>query len=291
MENIYITSKVEDYELLDSGEGKKLERFGDFVVSRPDPQAIWTKSLPESVWKEASAVFEQNGGKGRWSNKKPFPEDWKINLSSNTFLLKKSIFKHLGIFPEQMSHWVWLEKIIKEKVEKGEKVSVLNLFGYTGGATLACARAGASVCHVDSSDFAIDLAMKNRDASNLKDKTIRFIVDDVRKFVEKEIRRGSKYDIVVMDPPVYGKGVKNEIWNLEKDLNPFLLRIEKVLSDKPVAILLNGYASGYSHITYKQVLEKITNKIGGNITSGELAIEESKNKRLLPAGIFVRWEK
>lgn len=291
MENICITKQFKDYELLDSGNGKKLERFGNFVVSRPDPQAIWDISLPKEEWGRADAMFEQSGGKGKWVNKKPFPEDWKIDIGGNKFLLKKSIFKHLGVFPEQSSQWSWLSELIEKKIDKGEKVSVLNLFAYTGGATLTCARAGASVCHVDSSEFSVDLAIKNRDISDLKDKPIRFIVDDVKKFVEKEIRRGNKYDVIIMDPPVYGKGIKNEVWNLESDLLPFVSHLEKIISDKCSAIILNGYASAYSHITYKQVLEKLVNSLGGGLDSGELFIEESKSKRLLPAGIFARWSK
>lgn len=290
MNTIYTTKGGEGYELLDSGEGYKLERFGDVRISRPDPQALWKKELPEAEWKKVLAIFDQHIGKGKWKNNEPFPVDWKVTLEDINFLLKPAIFKHVGVFPEQAIQWRWLKEVVKNEVGKGNKVKVLNLFGYTGGSTLACALEGAEVCHVDSSEFAVDLAMKNRDASGLKDKPIRFIVEDVRKFVEREIRRGNIYDIIIMDPPVYGKGVKKEVWNLETDFPPFLKNIKKLLSKKPLAILLNGYASGYSHITYAQILSDITNNLEGKVVSGELALE-TKSGRLLPAGIFARFEK
>lgn len=290
MDTIYIIKESKDYELLDSGEGYKLERFGDVRISRPDPQALWKKEFPETEWKNVLASFNQHLGKGKWKNTEPFPLDWKVTLEGITFLLKPAIFKHVGVFPEQAFHWKWLGDKIKKEVEKGQKIKVLNLFGYTGGSSLACSLAGAEVCHVDSSEFAVDLAMKNRDASGLKDKPIRFIVEDVRKFVEREIRRGNTYDVIIMDPPVYGKGTKKEVWNLETDLPPFLSNVKKLLSKNPLALLINGYSSLYSHITYAQMLSDMTKDFNGEVISGELAIE-SKSGRLLPAGIFARFEK
>ena len=221
------TKKSHDYELIDSGEEEKLERFGDFILRRPDPQAIWEKKKEEKDWNKADAFFELISGKGKWENRKPFPKDWIVTIEGINFLLKPSLSKHIGIFPEQSFHWRWLSEKIKEKIVSGRKISVLNLFAYTGGASLACAKSGASVCHVDSSDFAVDCAAKNRDVSHLSDSNIRFIVEDVRKFVEREVRRGNKYDIIIMDPPIYGKGAKKEIWNLEKDLPNLLLKIKK----------------------------------------------------------------
>ncbi|MEI6843248.1 MAG: class I SAM-dependent methyltransferase [bacterium] len=287
-DNVFITEKSAEYELLDSGEGRKLERYGEVILSRPDPQALWQTSLPDSEWKNVSAVFETKSGRGKWHIVKDIQKDWQISLSENNFNLQLLSSKHLGVFPEQSENWKWLtEKIKKEN----RKLSVLNLFGYTGGATLACARAGADVCHVDASEFAVDLAMKNRDVSGLSDKLIRFIVEDVRKFVEREIKRGNTYDIILLDPPVYGKGVKKEVWKIEEDLVPLLSRLQKLLSINPVAVVLNGYASGYSHLTYAQMLESITKNFGGAVSSGELAIRESSSGRLLPSGIVARWEK
>lgn len=294
MNEIFITKKSEDYELLDSGDGRKLERFGDFVLSRPDPQALWQKSLAESVWQSSDATFEQTSGRGKWRNKKPFPDDWKVVLDDVTFLLKPSVFKHIGVFPEQEGNWAWLKNKISAiaDIERSHaEIAVLNLFAYTGGASLICAKVDAEVCHVDSSQFSVDCAMANRDASGLSDAPIRFIVDDVKKFVEREIRRDKKYDIIILDPPVYGKGIKKEVWNLETDLAPLLSRLPKLLSEKPLAVLLSGYASGYSHITYKQLLRDTFGNIGiGTIISGELGIEQSDSDRILPAGIFARCE-
>ncbi len=288
---IYITKKSKDYELLDSGAGQKLERFGDFVVSRPDPQVLWRKSLTDSVWQSADAVFEQTTGRGKWRNKNPFPESWKISFGGLNFVLKPSVWKHIGIFPEQSENWWWLFERIKKQTDVGEKVSVLNLFGYTGGATLACAKAGASVCHVDASQFSVDCAKANRDASGLSDAPIRFIVDDVKKFVEREIRRGQKYDAIILDPPVYGKGTKKEVWSLETDLPALLSRLPKLLSDKPLFVLLSGYASGYSSVTYKQMLvDAFGNTDNPKFSSGELGIEQSNPPRILPAGIFAKCE-
>lgn len=291
MNEIFITKKSEDYELLDSGDGRKLERFGDFVLSRPDPQALWQKSLAESVWQSADATFEQTTGRGKWRNKKSFPDDWKVVLDDVTFLLKPSVFKHIGVFPEQSINWQWLSEKIKTRTSAEQKVSVLNLFAYTGGATLICAKAGAEVCHVDSSQFSVDCAMANRDASGLSDAPIRFIVDDVKKFVEREIRRGQKYDCIVLDPPVYGKGIKKEVWNLETDLVSLLSNLPKLLSDKPLAVLLSGYASGYSHTTYKQMLQDTLSNISNSQFSfGQLGISQSDSDRILPSGIFARCE-
>lgn len=291
MENILITEKSNDYELLDSGEGLKLERYGEVILSRPDPQVLWNKKLSQEKWDEADAVFTRTGTAGKWEIKKEIPETFKIKLENITFSLKLLPSKHLGIFPEQGMQWRWLYEKIKKETESDRKVSVLSLFGYTGGASIACIMAGAEVCHIDASKFVVDYAHKNLDDSGLSDKPIRFIVDDARKFVEREIKRGKKYDVVIMDPPVYGKGGEGEIWKIEEDLIPFLGRIKSVLSENPVAIVLNGYAAGYSAVAYSQALAVVTEEMGGKISFGELAIKESSGVRLLPAGIFARWEK
>ena len=300
MSEFLITKKSADYELLDSGEGRKLERFGDFVISRPDPQALWSRSLGDAVWQSADATFEQTSGRGKWRKKREFPEDWKVSFEGVTFVLKPSVFKHIGVFPEQLNNWVWLNNKISCSADVGS-VKVLNLFAYTGGATLFAARAGASVCHIDSSQFAVDYAKANTEASGLSSAPIRFIVDDVKKFVEREIRRGQKYNVIVLDPPVYGKGTKKEVWDLEDDLAPLLARLPHLLSDRPLAVLISGYASGYSDISYLQMLQDSFGNLGrehstnGNlgtakITSGQLAIEQSNSDKILPAGIFARCE-
>ncbi len=290
MQSILITEKSADYELLDSGYGEKLERYGKVILSRPDPQALWPKRLSEIDWNKADAVFSRTGATGKWQIRTEIKEPWEVKLEGLSFSLQLLPSKHLGLFPEQSSQWKWLSEKISPRTHLGEKVSVLNLFGYTGGASLACAKAGAEVCHVDASKFAVDLAHANMKASGLEEKSIRFIVDDVRKFVEREIKRGNKYDVILMDPPVYGKGVKGEVWKIEEDLQPFLSRVKNILSPNPLAIVINGYASGYSHITYGQILGTITKDLKGTISSGELAIKESSGGRLLPCGIFARWE-
>ncbi len=291
MENILITEKSEGYELLDSGDGQKLERFGDKVLARPDPQAIWKKKLSEEKWSEAYSVYIREGETGKWKGKGKTLEEFQIKFEDFVFNLKLTPAKHVGLFPEQSQNWKWLENKIAEKIKEGKTISVLNLFAHTGGATLACARAGAEVCHVDASKFPVDHAHRNVDDSGLGDKKVRFIVDDVRKFVEREIKRGVKYDVIVMDPPVYGKGTNDKVWKIEEDLSPFLLRLKEVLSDEPQAILINGYASIYSPITYKNLLEAMTKDLNGKISYGELVIKESEGERLLPAGIFARFEK
>ncbi len=292
MEHTDITLASQDYELIDSGDGMKLERFGAVTLSRSDPQALWKKTQTAEEWKKATAVFEKKGEKGKWNILGTIPEDWQVTLSGVTCVLSLSSFKHVGVFPEQSAEWSWLKNIIKKRKEgDSEKISILNLFGYTGGASVACSLAGAEVTHVDSSKGAIETAHKNRDASGLPSDSIRFLIDDVRKFTEREIKRGKKYDVVIMDPPVYGKGDKKEVWRIEEDLVPLLSRVQKILSDNPLAVVLHGYASGYSHVAYKQLLSDVTKDLGGNIESGELLIKESHTDRLLPAGIFARWSK
>lgn len=293
MMEILVTEKTEEYELLDSGDGEKLERYGSMVLSRPDPQAVWPKKLLKEDWQKADATYTRSAESGKWQvadssqHLASRENTWQVKLEGMTFNLKLLPSKHLGLFPEQSAQWKWLgEKISSSK----RKISVLNLFAYTGGASIACAKAGADVCHVDASKFSVDLAHKNLDDSGLGDKPVRFIVDDVRKFVEREVKRGKKYDVVLLDPPVYGKGSSGEVWKLEEDLLPLLTRIKSILSDKPLAVVLNGYASGYSAVTYSQVLGSITEELGGKITFGELAVKETSGDRLLPAGIFARFE-
>jgi len=287
-----ITQTSKDYELLDSGGGEKLERYGAVVLSRPDPQALWQKSKGDDAWKDVHAVFEHGKTSGKWKTLKNIPTPWHVALGGVTVDLKLSPFKHVGLFPEQSVHWVWLQDLItkKQKDVEGKKISILNLFGYTGGASIACALSGGEVTHVDASESAVKWSKINRDASGLPADAIRFIVEDARKFVEREIRRGKTYDIIILDPPAYGRGAKDELWKIEDDLIPFLARLKKLVSPKPLALLLNGYASGYSHIAYKQALADITSDLKGNIVSGELCIRESQTIRVLPCGIFARWE-
>ncbi len=282
---IQITKPQKDYELLDSGEGEKLERYGAYVLRRPDPQALWHKKLSLSEWQKADASFVRKDGKGNWKVSKNLPKEWNIILGGVSFLISPTSFKHTGVFPEQLLNWGWMGEKIK-KVDR--PINALNLFGYTGGATLAMAQAGAEVVHVDASKPSIGMAKKNAEISGLKDSKIRFILDDAHEFVKREIRRGNKYDAIVMDPPSFGRGAKGEIWRIEENFLSFLADVFKLLSKKPLFVLINGYAAGYSSLAYKQNLDHLQDKFGGAIEDGELAIESSSGT-ILPAGIFARW--
>lgn len=289
---ILILEPQKDYELIDSGEGEKLERLGDLVMIRPDPQALWLKANSE-LWNTADVHYVRTGPKsGAWkklSDKaKQHSDTWTIEFGELHFEVYMSSFKHVGIFPEHKPNWDWFREIIsKEKRE----VTVLNLFGYTGGASLACAAVGAHVTHVDSSKSSITAANKNSELSGLKDKPIRWILEDAFAFVQKEIRRGKKYDGILMDPPSFGHGTKGEVWKIEKQFTDLVTDAMKLLSDNPIFFTVNGYAAGYSPIAYANNILILKEKFGGEVEYGELTIEESKAKRLLPAGIFARWSK
>ena len=276
-----------DYELLDSGEGEKLERYGKYVLRRPDPQALWRKSLPEKEWQKASAVFLRDGKSTEWKVKPGTPEKWSIDFGSLKFWIRPTAFKHTGLFPEQLGNWEWFSNLIKKS---GRKISVLNLFGYTGGATLATAKAGAEVCHVDGSKTALGWARDNAELSGLADKPVRWILDDAMAFVKREIKRGRRYDGLIMDPPAFGHGPAGEMWKIEESFLPFLDLCQQVLTDQPLFVLINGYASGYSALAYENNLLNLQKKLGGKIEKGELTIQESKSGRLLPCGIFARWQ-
>ncbi len=276
------------YELVDSGEGEKLERYGDVLLYRPDPQALWRKRLPEAEWKKAHAWFKRDSKDASWSTKGELPERWRIAFGDLQFWIKLSAFKHTGLFPEHAPNWEWIREKVKSK---NEKVKILNLFGYTGGATLAAAQAGAEVVHVDGSKVAVNWARDNAELSGLADKPIRWILDDAAAFVQREIRRGNTYDGIIMDPPAFGHGPKRELWKIEDSFLPFLDDCKKILSSNPLFFLVNGYASGYSAVAYRNSLGDLFKQHGGSIEIGELTIAELNSERLLPAGIFARWSK
>jgi len=288
------TKSSQDYELIDSGDGEKLERFGNVVLVRPDPQAIWNKKVSAEKWLAANAKFVQNSKAGRWVFDKNSPaspiKDWSIKIGRINFTLGLSSFKHTGIFPEQSPNWDWIIETIKSA---NKPSSVLNLFGYTGGASLAAALAGAEVCHVDSSKVSIARAKKNSEISGLVSAPIRFILDDALAFVEREARRGKHYDAIIMDPPAFGRGPDGEVWKIEKSLPKLIDACKKILSPQPLFVLINGYAAGYSPVAYANILSSLVPS--KKIEFGELAIEESGSGssealsgRLLPAGIFAR---
>ncbi|MBU0545806.1 class I SAM-dependent methyltransferase [Patescibacteria group bacterium] len=284
--SIVATCPGNSYELLDSGEGEKLERYGDFTLSRPDPQALWRKKLSEKDWKKADAVFLRDGRATEWKFNKDIPKKWEIDFGELKFWIKPTAFKHTGLFPEQYGNWIWLQNVIKSAKRE---VNVLNLFGYTGGATLACAQAGAKVCHVDGSKSAIAWARENAELSGLEKKPIRWILDDAVKFVGREIKRGNKYDGIIMDPPAFGHGPGGEMWKIEENFLGLLDSCKKIMSDNPLFLLVNGYASGYSAIAYENALSGIIGE-KGEVEKGALTIKESDSDRLLPCGIFARWK-
>ncbi len=291
---ILVTTKEKDYELLDSGEGKKLERYGNFILSRPDPQALWPISKEPIFWSKADATFIRKGKEVSWNKKKTLPENWNIELGGLTFEIRPTTFKHTGIFPEHLRTWKWMEEKIQDKklkIKEGQQIKVLNLFGYTGGASLACAKAGAEVVHVDGSKMAISWARKNQELSGLEDRPIRWILDDALLFLKREIKRGNHYDAIIMDPPAFGRGPKGEVWKIEEQFSSLMDLSFKVLSDNPLFFIINGYASGYSPIAYQNNMLPLIQKHKGTIETGELAIAESDTKRVLPCGIFARWSK
>lgn len=273
-----------DYELLDSGDGAKLERFGSYVTARPDPQALWPKRIP-AAWKKADAVFGGDG-KGAWSFPRQIEDRWSASIGGLSFWIRPSTFKHVGVFPEHEPSWEWMSDLI---MKAKRPIKVLNLFGYTGGASLAAAKAGAEVVHVDASKVAVKAARENADLSGLGSKPIRWILEDAATFIERERRRGNVYDGIIMDPPAFGHGPTGEVWKIEEDLIPFVQDCVAILSENPLFVLMNGYASGYSAFAYKQILESCMDR-SGTIEMGELTIKESgEHPRNLPAGIFARW--
>lgn len=284
-----IASNWQDYEILDMANGEKLEKWGKYMLVRPDPQIIWNKKTYVNKWKEANAVYNRSKtGGGSWNYKTKLPDAWKIKYKDLTFNIKLMGFKHTGLFPEQAVNWDWMmEKIKNAKRE----IKVLNLFAYTGGASVACLHAGASVCHVDSSKGMVAWAKENVISSGLQDRKIRYIVDDVVKFVEREIRRGNTYDAIIMDPPSYGRGANGEVWQFEDSINNLVELCMKVLSDNPLFFLINSYTTGISSTVLSNILKlNMNDKYKGKITSGEIGLPMKGSELILPCGIYGRWE-
>jgi len=277
----------EGYALLDSGREEKLERYGMLVLSRPDPQALWEKRLPEPEWRQADAWYERKTQGGEWHVKKELPKEWPIDFGGLKFFIRPTSFKHTGLFPEQEPNWKWTSDLI---ANAGRKISILNLFAYTGGATLAAAKAGAEVVHLDASKTAVAWARENAALSGLSEKPIRWIVEDALAFAKREEKRGNRYDGIIMDPPAFGHGPKDELWKIEEHFLPIMRTCMNLLSEKPLFFLVSGYASGYSPLAFAHNLSPLSERFKGDIEYGELTIRESDDGgRLLPAGIFARW--
>lgn len=289
-DNMLLADMWEDYELLDASCGEKLERWNQVILLRPDPQIIWNHGdLKEKYRGRIDAVYHRNSkGGGYWENLRVTPNSWKVKYKDLVFCIKQMGFKHTGLFPEQAVNW----NFMMNKIRKSNRpIKVLNLFGYTGAASVACLKAGAHVTHVDSSRGMVDWCRENVKASGLEDKPIRYLVDDVIKFVKREIRRGNYYDAIVMDPPSYGRGANGEVWNIEKNLSELLSLCSEILSDKPLFFLINSYTTGLSATVLKNLLiDLMSKKYRGSICCGEIGIPVSNSDIVLPCGIYGRWE-
>ena len=283
---MWISDKWKDYELLDTSDGERLERWGKYILVRPDPQVIWHTDRPVSLWGRADAGYKRSrSGGGAWSENS-LPEKWRISYGSLTFRIHPTGFKHTGLFPEQATNWDWM----METIRRAERpIKVLNLFAYTGGATVAAAHAGASVCHVDAARGMVEAAKENAALSGLSDAPIRYIVDDCKKFVEREIRRGNRYDAVIMDPPSYGRGPGGEVWKIEESIDSLLALISGVFTEAPLFFLLNSYTTGLSVSSMRYMTElRIGRRFGGRSEAEELGLPVTSTGGALPCGGSVR---
>jgi len=286
---MWIADSWKDYEIIDCSEGEKLERWGNYTLLRPDPQVLWNTPKNNPAWKKLNGHYHRSKkGGGEWEFMN-LPEQWSINYKELTFNLKPFAFKHTGLFPEQAVNWDWFGDLIKNA---GREIKVLNLFAYTGGATLAAAKAGARVTHVDASKGMVGWAKENAASSGLSEAPIRWLVDDCVKFVEREIRRGNKYDGIIMDPPSYGRGPKGEIWKLEEKIHPFIALASELLSDDPLFFLVNSYTTGLAPavLTY-MISTEVKSKFGGVVRSEEIGLPVTETGLVLPCGASGRWSK
>lgn len=284
---MWIADNWKDYEVLDCSQGEKLERWGDYLLIRPDPQVIWDTPKTLKGWRKCNAHYHRSKkGGGEWEFF-DLPSQWAIHYRDLTFNLKPFSFKHTGLFPEQAANWDWFSEKIRQT---GRPVKVLNLFAYTGGATLAAAAAGAAVTHVDASKGMVTWAKENAVSSGLKDAPIRWLVDDCTKFVEREIRRGNHYDAIIMDPPSYGRGPKGEIWKIEDSIHPFIKLCTKLLSDQPLFFLVNSYTTGLAPAVLTYMLNTELKDFGGHVESQEIALPVTSSGLFLPCGASGRWE-
>lgn len=289
---MFLADNWKDYEVIDTGGGEKLERWGDYYLVRPDPQVIWDTPRTDKHWKNPNGHYHRsNKGGGEWEFSH-LPDEWTISYRNLKFCLKPFAFKHTGLFPEQAANWDWFSSIIKKALadEPGREISVLNLFAYTGGATISAAAAGAKVTHVDAAKGMVGWAKENAKISGLSDAPIRWLVDDCVKFVEREIRRGNKYDAIIMDPPSYGRGPKGEIWKLEDSVFAFIEKTAQILADKPLFVLVNSYTTGLQPAVLSYMMNTVyVRKFGGSVTAGEVGLPVTTNGLILPCGCSGRY--
>lgn len=292
---MWLADQWNDYEVIDCSKGEKLERWGDYLLVRPDPQVIWDTPKKETGWHKMNGHYHRSSkGGGEWEFFQ-LPKEWTIQYSlpinkKLTFHLKPFSFKHTGLFPEQAANWNWFSQLIADAVSKGRQVKVLNLFAYTGGATLAAAAAGASVTHVDASKGMVIWAKENAISSGLKDAPIRWLVDDCVKFVEREIRRGNHYDAIIMDPPSYGRGPKGEIWKIEESVYPLIQLCSQILTDNPLFFLINSYTTGLQPAVLSYMISTVLGTANGTVTASEIGLPVSSNGLVLPCGASGRYE-
>ena len=292
---MWLADQWNDYEVIDCSKGEKLERWGDYLLVRPDPQVIWDTPKKEKGWRKMNGHYHRSSkGGGEWEFFQ-LPKEWTIQYSlpinkKLTFHLKPFSFKHTGLFPEQAANWNWFSQLIADAVSKGRQVKVLNLFAYTGGATLAAAAAGASVTHVDASKGMVTWAKENAISSGLKDAPIRWLVDDCVKFVEREIRRGNHYDAIIMDPPSYGRGPKGEIWKIEESVYPLNQLCSQILTDNPLFFLINSYTTGLQPAVLSYMISTVLDTATGTVTASEIGLPVSSSGLVLPCGASGRYE-
>jgi len=291
---MWIADNWKDYEVLDTSTGEKLERWGDYLLVRPDPQVIWENDKKNPGWHKMNGHYHRSkAGGGEWEFF-DLPKEWQIGYKDLRFNLKPFSFKHTGLFPEQATNWDWFSDIIKDALAKNpdRQIKVLNLFAYTGGATLAAAAVGAAVTHVDASKGMVTWAKENAISSGLGEKPIRWLVDDCMKFVEREIRRGNKYDAIIMDPPSYGRGPKGELWKIEESIFPFIKLTSEILSDDALFFLVNSYTTGLQPAVLSYMINlAIVDKFGGNVTASEIGLPVKDTGLVLPCGASGRWAK
>lgn len=282
---MYTTDKWKDYELIDCSDGEKLERWGNYILIRPDPQVIWKSKKKSPLWGKAHGVYRRSSsGGGSWT-KKQTPDEWNISYGDLKFVIRPTGFKHTGLFPEQAANWDWFTQLIRNS---NREIKILNLFAYTGGATVAAAAAGAAVCHVDASKGMTQQAKENARISGLENAKIRYIVDDCMKFIERENRRGNRYDAIIMDPPSYGRGPSGEVWRLEENITSLIQSSARLLSDKPLFFLLNSYTTGLSASTMGYLLSLELSKLGGIVEAQELGLPVTESGCLMPCGSAAR---
>ncbi|MDP1879805.1 MAG: class I SAM-dependent methyltransferase [Parachlamydiaceae bacterium] len=278
-----------EYALIDSGEGRKLERFGPYLISRPCAQAVWKPQLSQQEWNKADAIFSRDQ-ESKWTSLRPLPDIWNIEVAGVKFKMSPTEFGHLGIFPEQKNFWEWMQTKIKSYSSSTFKPNVLNLFAYSGGVTLSAAIAGASVCHLDASKGMVAWARENAVLNKLENAPIRWIVEDVKKFLMREIKRGSKYDAIILDPPSFGRGSKGEVFKIEDDIIPLLNQCRELLSSNPLFLMFSCHTPGFTPLAMQHLLTQTMTGLNGKITSGEMTLSGNSSVFELPSGTYAKWE-